>query len=159
MTRPWRIVLTGEPNVGKSSLLNALLGYERSIVFDQPGTTRDALRAITAIDGWPVELFDTAGLRTPGDSLEAAGLERAREQLAAADCVLHVTDASQVATVEPRRGAILVGNKSDLIDGPLCAAWQQRHPGGILVSAKTGAGIDELCRILSGRLVPANRPN
>ena len=63
LTRPWNVVLAGRPNVGKSSLINALLGYTRSIVFDQPGTTRDVVTAATAIDGWPIELSDTAGLR------------------------------------------------------------------------------------------------
>ena len=61
--QPWRVVFGGPANVGKSSLINALVGYGRSIVHDLPGTTRDALTAATAIDGWPVELCDTAGLR------------------------------------------------------------------------------------------------
>ena len=82
---PWRVVLTGPPNVGKSSLINALIGYHRSIVFDQPGTTRDVVTAVTALDGWLVELSDTAGLRESFDPLElrrrrtcAAGNRRCR---------------------------------------------------------------------------------
>ena len=70
-------MLAGRPNVGKSSLTNALLGYTRSIVFDQPGTTRDVVTATTAIDGWPIEFSDTAGLREGSEPLEAAGIERA----------------------------------------------------------------------------------
>lgn len=63
LTQPWRVVLSGRPNVGKSTLINALLGYTRSIVFDQPGTTRDVVTAHTAFDGWPFQLADTAGIR------------------------------------------------------------------------------------------------
>jgi len=70
LTRPWRVVLAGQPNVGKSSLINALLGYRRSIVFDAPGTTRDIVRTATALDGWPVELTDTAGLRDTAAEFE-----------------------------------------------------------------------------------------
>lgn len=63
LTRPWRVVFAGPPNVGKSSLMNCLLGYQRSIVFDQPGTTRDLLSAPTAVEGWSLELTDTSTLR------------------------------------------------------------------------------------------------
>src|SRR4029453_3197945 len=63
LTAPWRVVLAGPPNVGKSSLINALAGYQRTIVSHVPGTTRDVVTTTTAIDGWPVELADTAGLR------------------------------------------------------------------------------------------------
>ena len=70
LVAPWRVVLAGKPNVGKSSLINRLAGYQRSIVFDQPGTTRDVVTTRTAIDGWPVELADTAGLRSGDDEIE-----------------------------------------------------------------------------------------
>ncbi len=63
LTEPWQVVIAGPPNVGKSSLINAILGYQRAIVFDQPGTTRDVVTALTALDGWPIEFSDTAGLR------------------------------------------------------------------------------------------------
>jgi tRNA modification GTPase len=153
LTTPWRIVVAGEPNVGKSSLINALLGYERSIVFHQPGTTRDALSALTAIDGWPVELIDTAGLRPTADPLEAAGIERTRAELAAADRIVLVTDVTAEGRETVPSGAILVGNKADLIDVQQCRHWQEQHPGGLLISAKTGAGVQELCRLLASRLV------
>jgi tRNA modification GTPase len=141
LTRPWQVVLAGAPNVGKSSLINALVGYQRSLVFDQPGTTRDVLAAATAIDGWPVELFDTAGLRGAGDSLEAAGIDQARRQLAQADLVLAIDDASQpaAAAILPA-AALTVLNKCDLIDATERQLRLQKTPHACLVSAKTGEG-------------------
>jgi tRNA modification GTPase len=88
LTQPWQVVLTGVPNVGKSSLINRLLGYSRSIVYAEPGTTRDVVTAATAFDGWPVELSDTAGLRDAAGEIEAAGVERARRHLATADLAI-----------------------------------------------------------------------
>ena len=94
LTRPWSVVLAGRTNVGKSSLMNALAGYGRAIVHHAPGTTRDAVALATAIDGWPVELCDTAGLRAADDAVERAGIERARQRLAQADLVVLVADRS-----------------------------------------------------------------
>lgn len=147
-----RVVLLGRPNVGKSSLLNALLGRERAIVTGDAGTTRDVLDERTAFDGVPVRLFDTAGIRTARDEAERIGVARAREALAGADVLLVVFDgarpfaegdAALLAETAGRR-RILVRNKCDL------------PPGGDLpadalpVSAKTGAGLPELrARILS----------
>jgi tRNA modification GTPase len=168
LTKPWRLVIAGPPNVGKSSLMNALLGYQRSITCDQPGTTRDALSAAVALDGWPVELLDTAGLRAPGDPLEAAGVERARDELAVADGVLAVVDMTvnrqpqeHWARCQARENcAILwVGNKSDLLTGPERNLWQRSWPDARAVSAKTGAGIEALSAAivqrLTGNPVPA----
>ncbi|HEX4148825.1 MAG TPA: GTPase, partial [Pirellulales bacterium] len=94
LIEPFRVVVAGPANVGKSTLVNALLGYQRSIVCDQPGTTRDVVTASTAIDGWPVELTDTAGLRDSHESfrdlVERMGISRALEQLKLADLVLVV---------------------------------------------------------------------
>ena len=73
--QPWRVVLAGRPNVGKSSLMNALVGFQRAIVCDLPGTTRDVVTATTAIDGWPIQLADTAGLRETRDEIESAGVD------------------------------------------------------------------------------------
>jgi tRNA modification GTPase len=100
LTRPWHVAIAGQPNVGKSSLMNALIGYQRAIVFDQPGTTRDVLAAETAVDGWPVRFTDAAGLRTADDELEAAGVELARQALARADIVVWVLDASTLAPAD-----------------------------------------------------------
>src|SRR5205807_1170609 len=88
LVEPWRVVVAGAPNVGKSSLVNALAGYQRSVVAPVPGTTRDVVTTALAFDGWPVELADTAGLRDAADELEEAGVARARATLLAADLVV-----------------------------------------------------------------------
>lgn len=93
LVEPWQVALAGSPNVGKSSLLNALAGYQRSIVSPIPGTTRDAVRVTVALDGWPVELIDTAGLREAA-GLEAEGIRQTLEVLRRADLILWVADAS-----------------------------------------------------------------
>ncbi len=156
LTRPWSVVLTGRPNVGKSSLINRLLGYERAIVFDQPGTTRDVVTGETALDGWPVLLADTAGLREAAEELEAAGMALARQRLATADLRVVLIDLGESPADEDERllaewpGAIVVAHKSDRPD-----RWLSRVPAGALsVSSRTGAGVEPLQRQLVERLVP-----
>ena len=159
LVRPWRVVLAGRPNVGKSSLINALLGYQRSIVFDLPGTTRDVVTATTALEGWPVEFADTAGLRAGGDPLEAAGVELARREAAAADCLLLVFDASQRWTADEASlaaawpAALVVHNKCDLAD-----AGAHGRPPGLATSAETGEGLSDLITAIVARLVPVIPP-
>jgi tRNA modification GTPase len=154
LTRPWRVVLAGRPNAGKSSLMNALLGYQRSIVFAEPGTTRDVLTAATAIDGWPIELADTAGLRTSGDPIEKEGVERALREVREADLVLLLCDVASAwseqeqAVVATAKRTITVHHKCDLGSPP-----RDSRPIGIPVSSLTGQGIDELCRQTAVRLV------
>jgi tRNA modification GTPase len=136
------VVLAGRPNVGKSSLLNRLAGDERAIVAPVPGTTRDALREPVQIEGVPLVLVDTAGLRRDGDAIERLGMERTRRELESADVVLAVHEAgSGLAIPEglPERATrIDVYNKLDL-------APEFRIPAGAVgVSAKTGAGLDRL---------------
>lgn len=153
----FQVVLCGPPNVGKSSLLNALLGYGRAIVYDAPGTTRDLVTATTAFDGWPVELCDTAGWREGASELEAAGIALARQAFAEADFRLLVFDASQPdppresAWARAWPDAITVFNKCDL--APTAKASPENlgtGPGrACRVSAKTGQGIDELAGVLS----------
>lgn len=153
LTRPWSIVLAGQANVGKSSLMNALAGYSRAIVHHTPGTTRDAVAVLTAIDGWPVELCDTAGLRTAADAVEHAGIERTRERIAEADLVVLVADRSKPWSAEDQTlveqwpDAMLIHNKCDLLS-------TGERPQGLSISAIRGDGIDALLAIIAQRLVP-----
>lgn len=160
LSRPWSVVLTGRPNVGKSSLINAILGYERAIVFDQPGTTRDVVTGETALAGWPVVLADTAGLRETSDELESAGIALARQRLQAADLRLVLIDLSQSPTEADNQllaewpEAIVVGHKCDLRD-----EWNQQLPeGAIRVSSVTKQGLEDLHRAIVQRLVPVAPP-
>jgi tRNA modification GTPase len=152
LTTPWRVTIAGAPNVGKSSLVNALAGYQRSIVAPTPGTTRDVVMTTIAIDGWPVDLSDTAGLRASDESLEEAGIQCARESARAADLCLWVLDAStEPVWPDTDAGAVrLVVNKTDLPP-----AWDlHRAEGAVRVSAQTGDGLSELCAAVSLWLVP-----
>ena len=156
LTEHWRVVLCGLPNVGKSSLINALLGYTRSIVFDQPGTTRDVLTAEAAFDGWPVEISDTAGLREQGDVIETIGVERARHRLENADLSIVVIDRSSAPEgevlhlIDAHPDALLVAHKCDLDD-----AWGQSLPSeAIAVSSLRGDGVETLASHIANRLVP-----
>ncbi len=157
LVEPWRVVLAGPPNAGKSTLINALVGYDRAIVHHAPGTTRDVVTETAAVDGWPVRLSDTAGLRDADHPLETAGIRLAKEQLAAADLVILVFDRSVAWSDDDRRvldswpGALVVHNKSDL---PLAPG---ERPSGIATSGLQRVGIEELVGAIAGRLVP-NRP-
>ncbi len=154
LVEPFRVVIGGAPNVGKSSLVNALVGYQRAIVFDEPGTTRDAVTAVTALEGWPVELCDTAGMRDEAESVEQLGIERAVERLDAADCRVLVFDRSRpwteadAAMLSQWPDALIVHNKADL-SGNVTA-----RPAGLAVSALSGEGIDALIAAIVERLVP-----
>src|SRR5262249_24412086 len=154
LTAPWRVIVAGAPNVGKSSLVNALAGYQRSVVAATPGTTRDVVTTPLAVDGWPVEVADTAGWREPAGALERQGIERARAAAAGADLCLWVLDAS-AAWVGPERDTPRCGvNK---IARP--AAWDlSQAASAVRVSARTGAGLPELCQALSRWLVPNPPP-
>jgi tRNA modification GTPase len=153
LATPWRIVFAGPPNVGKSSLMNRLLGYERSIVFDQPGTTRDLLTASTAFDGWPMELTDTAGLRDSSDAIEAEGVARATGVLSRADLSVLVLDATCDTNVaheqltEKYPAALVAVNKCDLYEA---AIVDKRF---LPTSALRGTGIVELIQQIVRRLV------
>jgi tRNA modification GTPase len=155
LVEPWTVVLAGRPNVGKSSLTNALVGYERAIVHPLPGTTRDVVAAAAAVEGWPIELADTAGIRAGGGPLEAAGIELARKRLAAADLVVLVFDAGQSWSADDEAlarqwpEAVRVFNKCDLPP----AVDEVRYPG-IRTCALDGRGLDELVPALAARLVP-----
>lgn len=159
LTKPWRVVLAGPPNAGKSSLINALLGYRRAIVHPTPGTTRDAVTAVTAIEGWPVELCDTAGLRPAVDRVEQAGVEQALVEIASADLVLLVSDLTQPwhpaseQLLKSASNVMVVHNKSDL--PPVSDV---SRPVGLRTSTLTGDGIAALEQAIASRLVPDPPP-
>ena len=141
-----RVAIVGAPNAGKSSLLNALLGVDRAIVSDVPGTTRDTVEDVATVAGYPVVLVDTAGMRESADAIEREGMRRSREAALGADLVLEVADVTlpppTVAPVEPAAGTawLRVANKCDLEADPGYAAGE----GWIRVSCRTGEGLDEL---------------
>jgi tRNA modification GTPase len=159
----WRegasLAIVGRPNVGKSSLLNALLRRERAIVTDIPGTTRDVLEETLSLQGVPFRVVDTAGIRETQDVVEAIGVARSRETLVAADVAILVVDLS--AGVQPEETAlraevgdrplIVVGNKRDLLAGADPLAVLAPLAAGapvVAVAAATGEGLGELERLL-----------
>jgi tRNA modification GTPase len=148
-----RTVIYGEPNVGKSSLLNMLLGYERAIVSELAGTTRDTVEEVINVGGIPVRLIDTAGMREAQDEIERRGLERTRQHLVEADLVLEVVDASQpkgeMLSRVSRKNAhcLLVLNKSDL---PRHSDWDGVE--GVVISCTEASGMGELTAAICDEL-------
>ena len=139
------VVLTGRPNVGKSSLLNTLCGHERAIVNRAPGTTRDTLDETILLDGFLVRLIDTAGIRSANNPIEKEGVARAKKAAASADCVLRIVDASSQPPeqIKPNENTIIVKNKIDLTqDKP----GKNRDNEGVVfcLSAISKEGVDEL---------------
>ena len=146
------LVIAGRPNAGKSSLFNALLGAERAIVTEIPGTTRDAIESHAVIEGFPFRLVDTAGLRDSEERVEKIGIGVARRYLAAADLVLFCRDADGDDFPADRAPVVEVVTKQDLADRPAA-----RPPDRLTVSVVTGQGLPELRRRLAevafGRLL------
>jgi tRNA modification GTPase len=158
------LVIAGRPNAGKSSLFNALLGRERAIVTEVPGTTRDAIEASAVIEGFPFRLVDTAGLRASDDRVERIGIEVARRYLGAADLVMFCEEAGEGEggkgegcdrnefLAQCAAPVVLVETKIDLTDRPTA-----RPPDRLTVSAMTGEGLEALKRRLAevafGRLL------
>ena len=136
--------------------MNTIVGFGRAIVHDTPGTTRDVVTQRTAINGWPVELRDTAGIRDGSSEIEAAGIEKAKEQIEAADLVVALFDLTvpwskdQVELIELASPDLIVHNKVDLVD----SIPDDSRPGGIHVSAMTNAGVEELVAEIGIRIVP-----
>ena len=147
------LAIIGRPNAGKSSLLNALSGQDSAIVTEIPGTTRDVLREQIELDGIPVHLADTAGIRETSDRFEAEGVRRARLALESADLALMVEDVAAppdehddlAIELPPKVGCIRIANKVDL---GAESYRQQKEQGGVMpdlwISAKTGQGIEQL---------------
>ena len=165
------LAIVGQPNVGKSSIFNRLVERERAIVTATPGTTRDLVTERVAIDGIPVNLIDTAGLRESADEAEAIGIQKSREALAEADIVLVVVEAppkklemeTELVSALDGRNVLIALNKIDLVLGPAPRRPEEEPPvaiasgapiywevlrGAVPVSAKTGVGIDRLRRAI-----------
>ena len=149
-----KLVILGRPNVGKSSLLNALLGEDRAIVTAAAGTTRDVLDERLSIGGVPVRLIDTAGLRDASDEAERIGVDRAKKALETADAVLLVLDGSEELTPEDEallcetagKTRIVIANKCDL---------GKRIPDALPLSCKTGEGLEALRERIAVIAAPA----
>ena len=157
LNRGVKCAIVGRPNAGKSSLLNALAGYDRAIVTDIPGTTRDTVEETVELGGIPLRLIDTAGLRDSGDPIEQMGVERSRRAMEEAELILVVMDQSQPAREEDaaliraateRAPTIAVLNKRDL---PCRMEWtdQLDLAASVPVCAKTGAGLDGLAELVA----------
>ncbi|HKI99377.1 MAG TPA: tRNA uridine-5-carboxymethylaminomethyl(34) synthesis GTPase MnmE [bacterium] len=161
------VAIVGRPNVGKSSLLNALLRENRAIVTEVPGTTRDTLEEAAEVGGLMVRLVDTAGIRHTEDVVEREGIQRARRAIAQADLVLLVLDGAAPLTADdeallaeaPPQASLVVVNKRDKLDGA-SPAWVGRLEGRpwLGLSALTGAGLPELEAAIRGWALQDERP-
>lgn len=146
-----RVAIVGEPNVGKSSLLNALLDDDRAIVSNIPGTTRDTIEDTLTIDGHLIRFIDTAGIRQSDNPIEQAGIDRSRKAAKEADVVIYVQDATDCQSTpnipDTQATVIIAQNKCDLLDYINPSTYQHTNISTykhINISAKTGMGLEEL---------------
>ena len=151
---PWRIAIVGGPNVGKSSLINRWLGYDRAIVHSSPGTTRDVLSDSTSLQGWPVELVDMAGIRETDDEIERAGIEAAKRVLSEADLVLELVapDAPRAPLPTDCKRKILVCTKCDLEEDWDLSTEERRT--ALPISSLRGEGMELLVESILKKLIP-----
>ena len=163
LSRGMRCAIVGRPNAGKSSLLNALVGYERAIVTDIPGTTRDTVEENVELGGVPLRLIDTAGLRDSADPIEQLGVERSRAAMEEAELILLVVDAAAEVTAEDAdlvravaesgKPWIFVAAKQDLVEQStsvgLIGAEVRAAARTVELSSKTGEGLDSLAQAVA----------
>ena len=152
MTSGAIVVLAGPTNSGKSTLFNSLAGYDRAIVNQAPGTTRDLLEAMVIIEGVPITVVDTAGGRVPTDSVESEGIRRAKEHMKKADITCMVQDITRVNLSSEdvdnillkKTGCVFIFNKIDLIKKGLLNKYREKFKGALFTSALNGLGLEEL---------------
>ena len=152
MTSGAIVVLAGPTNSGKSTLFNSLAGYDRAIVNQAPGTTRDLLEAMVIIEGVPITVVDTAGVRVPADSVESEGIRRAKEHMKKADITCMVQDITRVNMSSEdadnillkKNGFVFIFNKIDLINKGLLNKYRENFKGALFTSALNGLGLEEL---------------
>jgi tRNA modification GTPase len=146
-----RVVIYGNPNVGKSTLLNALLEKDRAITSDVPGTTRDTVEADIVLGGIPVTLIDTAGIRSASSGIESAGIKRSYDEIKNADLLINVvTSEGEVAAKTQTNNTVIVFNKADLVSPP------EKLTDIIPVSALLGNGITNLKKTIKDKLISKN---
>ncbi len=157
LVEPYQVVVAGPPNVGKSSLINAILGYSRVIVHETAGTTRDVVEELTSVDGWPVLIHDTAGFRESSDAIEQQGIAAAKSELDSADLVLILVDESEgwVAVHGGIQSAssgknLIVGTKHDLRIGEKDLGCRI----DVSTSAIADQGVDRLLDAIAQRICP-----
>ena len=146
------VAIVGEPNVGKSTLLNALLNEERAIVSDIPGTTRDSVEDQISIQGISFRFIDTAGIRETSNTIEKIGIERAYEKIEKAQLVLYLFESGddkfdEIETLKiryPAKRILAIGNKSETLSDQSFQQLKKKMPGVLWISAKTGKGLDGL---------------
>ena len=160
LTTPRSVVFCGHPNVGKSSLVNAVAGFQRAIVNSQAGTTRDVLSQSTAIDGWPIELKDTAGLRVSEDRVEALGIEKAKQEIARSQirCLVFSCEDNALTVhrelLQSLNPQLVVFNKSDLVPNFQVPTELDFAGSVLVVSATDQAGLKSLVSQIADVLAP-----
>ena len=149
-----RVVICGKPNVGKSTLLNALLGQDRAITSNTPGTTRDVIDSGFVLSGVPITIADTAGVRSGAGALEADGIKRTLKEVSSADIVIYVFDSVPLVVdfIKDTTKFIYVFNKKDVLKKP------KLSQNFLSISAKKGTGVSLLKDEILAKLIPVNRP-
>ncbi len=154
-----RIVIYGEPNVGKSSIFNALLTYKRSIVTEIAGTTRDSIQERLNIGKHNAVLIDTAGIRNTKDKVEQLGIDRTNEEIKSADILLHIVDANKNADYKKHKNQITVLNKIDLLSEDQESGLKNTNTKAVFVSAKDKNGISLLIERIEKKLTTITNHN
>ena len=139
-----RVAIVGAPNVGKSTLLNALVDSEKAIVTNIPGTTRDTIESLTYFSNYPVLLIDTAGIRETKDKIESLGIEKTKEEILSADIIYNIQSRKKTNQKTNTKKTIKIYSKSDLMTKKEILLLRSKKPDCVIISAKNKTGLDEL---------------